>query len=143
MSYLLHPPLLDEVGLAAALRLYTEGLSERGVLKVAVELEDEFPRMASNIEIAAFRVIQECLTNVHRHSGSKTARIAARVAGNELKIEVEDQGNGMTHDQLLSFREGRSGVGTQGIRERVLHANGKMTVQSSPQGTKLSFTFPL
>jgi PAS domain S-box-containing protein len=96
VSHLLHPPLLDERGLRSALRWYLEGFSERGGIKVELEMAEDFGRLLPELETNLFRVVQECLSNIHRHSGSKTARIEVVRSEDEIRVTVQDQGKGMT-----------------------------------------------
>jgi signal transduction histidine kinase len=112
VSYLLHPPLLDEAGLASALRWYVQGFSERGTIHVDLEVPEEFGRLPQELETAVFRTVQECLTNIHRHSGSPVARIRLARSGNEIHLQVEDEGNGIADDKLDEIRSaGAPGVG--------------------------------
>jgi two-component system NarL family sensor kinase len=89
-SYLLHPPLLDELGLASALNWYVEGLAQRSGIAIKLDIADNVGRLPSDMELAIFRLVQECLTNIHRHSGSKTADIRMFVKGGSLHVEVAD-----------------------------------------------------
>jgi signal transduction histidine kinase len=143
MSYLLHPPMLDEVGLSGALGWYVEGLEGRSSMKIKVDIPEDFPRINKEIELAVFRVVQESLTNIYRHSGSKTAHILVRTNGDELNVEIRDQGNGMTAAKLKAVQTKGSGVGLQGMRERVRQRGGKMEIESDSGGTTLYFQFPL
>lgn len=139
LSYLLHPPLLDEVGLAAAIKFYVQGLESRGGLKIDLRVPDEFGRMAAELELALFRVVQECLTNVHRHSGSKTARIHLEIDGTDIQMRIEDDGRGIDPEKLNGVGVG---VGLQGMRERVGQLGGCMVIQSGNHGTRITFRFP-
>src|SRR6266704_3189299 len=115
ISHLLHPPLLDEVGLSSALRLFLEGFEERSRIKVNLDIPGNFERLPSELETAIFRVVQECLTNIHRHSGSRVAAIRVTRDGNEVKVEVRDQGKGMPARPNGGSRpHRRMGVGIQG-----------------------------
>src|SRR5215470_3337585 len=95
ISHLLHPPLLDEVGLSSGLRAFLEGFEERSKIKVDLEIPSNFERLPSELETAIFRIVQECLTNIHRHSGSRVAGVRLTRDGNEVKVEVSDKGKGM------------------------------------------------
>ncbi len=95
VSYLLHPPLLDEAGLASALRWYAEGFSQRSKINVELELAEDFGRLPQDWEIAIFRTVQECLTNIHRYSGSPVARIRLARSDSQLCLEVQDKGIGI------------------------------------------------
>src|SRR6202041_1014184 len=99
-SYLLHPPLLDEIGVWAVLKWYVEGLSERSGLKINLDLPQDLGRFSRDAELVVFRVVQECLTNIHRHSGSKTAAIRLRLADGIVSVEVQDSGQGMSIENL-------------------------------------------
>ena len=95
MSYLLHPPLLDESGLPVALHWYAEGLSERSGLRISVNVPEDLGRFGRDMELTIFRLVQECLTNIHRHSGSKTADITVWADDRELGLEIRDEGRGI------------------------------------------------
>ena len=95
-SYLLHPPLLDECGLASALNLYVEGLAERSDVAITLDVADSVGRLPSDTEVAIFRLVQECLTNIHRHSGSKTALIRVARERESVRTEVRDHGKGIS-----------------------------------------------
>src|SRR5437660_9317156 len=112
ISHLLHPPLLDEVGLSSALRLYLEGFAERSKIKTDLEIPDDFGRFSSDVETTFFRVVQECLTNIHRHSGSAVAKISIFRADGEVRVKAEDKGKGIPHDRKSNTElSGREGVG--------------------------------
>ena len=141
-SYLLHPPLLDESGIAAALPWYGRGLAERSGLDVRVSVSEEIGRLSPNLELAIFRLVQECLTNVHRHSGSKTASIRVVRDDGKIRVEVSDQGKGISPERLVEIQVGSTGVGLRGIRERVRQFGGEMKIESNGAGTTVSVTFP-
>ena len=141
-SYLLHPPLLDEAGLPSALRWYVDGLRSRSNLDIALSIAEPFERPPSETELVIFRVVQECLTNVHRHSGSRTAEIRVGREDGCLHVEVVDQGKGMSEDVLASLQRHSAGVGIRGIRERVQHLGGELAIQSGASGTTVRATFP-
>ena len=145
LSYLLHPPMLDEVGLASALRWFASGFSKRSQIEIDLEIPESLGRFPRDLEIAAFRIVQETLTNVHRHSGSSTAKINIWRSTNQLRLKVEDQGKGMI---LPAFgKDDREnailGVGISGIRERVRQLGGQMQIRSGEWGTALEVVFPL
>jgi PAS domain S-box-containing protein len=142
-SYLLHPPLLDENGLPEAIRWYLHGLMERSGLSVDLEIADGFGRLPDEMELAIFRLVQECLTNIHRHSGSKIAVIRLSRTTNTVCLEIQDQGKGIPPEKLDRIRAQRSGVGITGMRERVRHFHGTMQIHSNGKGTKIAFTLPL
>jgi PAS domain S-box-containing protein len=143
MSYLLHPPLLDETGLAEALRWYIQGLAERSGLEIALEVPADFERLSREMELVMFRLVQECLTNIHRHSGSKTAVILIARDRESVALEVQDEGKGIAAEKLVDLQSQGSGVGIRGMRERVRHFGGQMDIESNRGGTKISFKFPL
>lgn len=136
LSYLLHPPLLDEAGLGSALRWYVDGFSERSKIKVDLTMPDNFGRLPQDVETAAFRIVQECLTNIHRHSGSQTARIQLGQSNQHVELEVADEGKGFPSDRQL-------GVGIRGMRERVLQLGGTFEIVSMRPGTAVLARFPL
>jgi signal transduction histidine kinase len=136
ISYLLHPPLLDEAGLASALRWYIRGFTERSGIKVDLELPEDFDRLPRDMETAIFRLVQECLTNIHRHSGSPTATIGINHSNGEVRIEVQDQGKGIPPDKKLELLSaGTPGVGIRGMRERLRQLGGTMEINSNGNGS--------
>ena len=142
-SYLLHPPLLDENGLSSALSWYVEGLAERSELEIDLQIADNLERLQGDMELVIFRLVQECLTNVHRHSGSKSALIRIWRDEGEVHVEVEDQGKGIPADRLAEIQSRGTGVGIRGMRERVRHFQGTLDVESGASGTKVSATLPI
>jgi len=134
MSYLLHPPLLDEVGLPSALQWYTDGFAQRSGVKVDLQISPDFGRLSDDMEIALFRVVQECLTNIHRHSGSTTASIQLTRGRESVHVEITDNGTGMTSDPRHPTGV-IPGVGLMGIEERMRQFGGKVEISSSPRGT--------
>jgi signal transduction histidine kinase len=142
MSYLLHPPLLDEVGLPSALRWYTEGFAERSAIKVDLQVSDGFDRLPQEMEIAIFRVVQECLTNIHRHSGSPTASVRLNRTNDAVDVEISDTGQGIASDRVRGDRI-VSGVGLMGIEERMRQFGGSVRVTSSENGTLVNAGIPL
>jgi signal transduction histidine kinase len=143
VSYLLHPPMLDETGLADAISLYIKGLEDRSGLKIKLCIPKDFERLPDDIELAIFRIVQECLTNIHRHSGSKTAAIQVSRDAENVFLEIQDEGTGIPDEKLSAIRTQRAGVGFSGMRERVRHLRGILNIQSSSNGTKISATFPV
>jgi PAS domain S-box-containing protein len=144
ISHLLHPPLLDEVGLQSALQWYIHGFSERSKIKVDLELPDDFGRLPRNLEITLFRVVQECLTNIHRHSESSTAAIRVARSENEVRLEVRDAGKGIPAEAQTSLSSGKlSGVGLRGMHERLRQMGGQLDVQSNGNGTLVLATLPI
>src|SRR6202167_328061 len=142
-SYLLHPPLLDESGLASALSWYLEGLAERSHIAVTLDVADNVGRLPTDMELLIFRLVQESLTNIHRHSGSKTALIRLERKGNNVHVEVEDQGSGMSPERLAEIQSHGTGVGIRGMRERVRHVLGDLVIESNGSGTRVHATLPL
>lgn len=143
-SYLLHPPLLDEVGLQTALKWYVEGFAERSKIKVTAELSDELPRLSQDYELALFRIAQECLANIHRHSGGFTAFVRLARAGDKIELEIRDEGKGINREIQAKLNSGASvGVGFRGMQERVRLIGGKLTVQSNGNGTSVLVALPL
>ena len=143
MSYLLHPPLLDEVGLSEALGWYTEGLAERSGLNIRLEIPEDFGRLPREMELVLFRLVQECLTNIHRHSDSKSAAITLLRGGKTVSIQIRDEGKGISPEKLAKIQSQGSGVGIRGMRERIRQFEGVMNIQSNGSGTTISFVFPL
>jgi signal transduction histidine kinase/CheY-like chemotaxis protein len=141
-SYLLHPPMLDETGLVGALRWYSDGLVERGGIDIHLSIPEDFERQSREVELVIFRVVQEALTNVHRHSGSKTAEIDLRREGDTIHLTVRDHGRGIAPERLAEIRTKGAGVGVRGMRERVRQLKGKMHIQSDQGGTVIAVTLP-
>jgi PAS domain S-box-containing protein len=142
-SYLLHPPLLDETGISSALSWYVQGLAERSSLEIDLQIPDNFGRLPSEMELIIFRLVQECLTNIHRHSGSKVALIRVEREENTIHVKVEDQGRGMSPERLAAIQSQSTGVGIRGMRERVRLLRGNLVIESNGSGTKVHATLPL
>jgi signal transduction histidine kinase len=136
MSHLLHPPLLDEAGLHSAVRWYVEGFAERSRIDVQLQLDENVGRLPREFETAIFRIVQECLTNIHRHSESKSASIVITRNAQHLKLEIRDRGKGMSTPMP------RAGVGIQGMRERVRQLGGNLEIESGKGGTSVTAIFP-
>jgi PAS domain S-box-containing protein len=145
LSYLLHPPFLDEAGLLSALRWYAAGFAERSGIKVDLELPENLERLPLDTETALFRVVQESLTNIHRHAESGTARIRLRRDVEALVLEIEDRGHGIPKASLkrITSRGGVSGVGVAGMSERIEQLGGSLELTSSEQGTSVRVWLPL
>lgn len=145
LSYLLHPPLLDELGLVSALKWYIEGFNKRTGLQVDLIVPHNFKRLSAERETALFRVVQESLTNVLRHSGSARARIELSAADDQVQISVEDEGKGVSREVLRKLNSGREilGVGISGIRERLRQFGGTLRVHSGNRGTLLVAVVPI
>jgi len=145
LSYLLHPPLLDEAGLLSALRWYAAGFAERSGIKVDLELPEPFERLPLDTETALFRIVQESLINIHRHAGSATARIRLRRDGETLVLEIEDRGHGIpntSHERIMNGG-GVVGVGIAGMSERIEQLGGRLEIESGDQGTSVRARLPL
>jgi PAS domain S-box-containing protein len=143
-SYLLHPPMLDEFGLKSALGCYLEGLEQRSGLSIELNIPPDLGRLSPDVELAIFRLVQECLTNIHRHSGSKTAVIRITREPDKIHAEVQDHGKGMSPERFAEVQShsARAGVGIRGMRERVRQAHGELTVDSNALGTTITAIFP-
>jgi signal transduction histidine kinase len=136
ISHLLHPPLLDEAGLGAALRIYVDGFSQRSKIPASLEIPDDLPRLAQDLEISIFRIVQECLTNIHKHSGARSVAISIRRSGDgRVTLKVADDGRGLPKAHAL-------GVGLRGMEERVRQLRGSFKVTSNPDGTAVIVTMP-
>jgi len=144
-AYLLHPPLLDEVGFTCAAEWYIEGFANRSGIKVQAEIAKTRERLPRNVEIALFRVLQESLTNVHRHSGASDARIHFQHAGDAVILEIRDSGKGIPEERLrlLHGNTAETGVGLAGMRERLHELNGRLDIESDARGTSMRATVPL
>jgi PAS domain S-box-containing protein len=142
-SYLLHPPLLDESGISSALSWYVQGLAERSNLEIDLQVPDDFGRLSSEMELLIFRLVQESLTNIHRHSGSKTALIRLERDESNVRVKVEDHGKGMSPERLAEIKSKGTGVGIRGMRERVRHFHGDLVVESNGFGTRVCASLPL
>jgi signal transduction histidine kinase len=140
MSHLLHPPLLEEMGLAAAVRWYVEGFRERSGITVDLEMPAQLDRLPRAVEMVLFRVLQESLTNIHRHSGSKLARIHLTTDARNAVLTVQDQGKGFA-DRLEE--PAKMGVGIAGMRERVQELGGEFQIDSTSRGTTVKAILPL
>jgi PAS domain S-box-containing protein len=143
MSYLLHPPLLDEIGLGSALQWYVSGFSERSNIAVSLEMNADLGKLPRDVELPLFRIVQECLTNIHRHSGSATARVRIFRTPGEVNLEVRDEGKGVPPEirEKISLGEG-FGLGIRGIRERLRQFGGRLELHSDGEGTIVLATLP-
>jgi signal transduction histidine kinase len=142
-SYLLYPPLLDEMGLQEALRWYIQGLKDRTGLEIKLNVSEGFGRLPRDMELIVYRLVQECLTNIHRHSGSKTAAIDFVRDGDRFSLEIQDAGSGIPQEKLKLLQLQGGGVGIRGMRERIRQFGGRMDIHSSDGGTTISFSFQL
>lgn len=144
ISYLLHPPLLDESGLIPALHLFIDGLRKRGSLRITLDCKpDSFPRLSREVETSIFRVIQEALTNVQRHSGSTDARIEAHVQTDRVFLRIRDFGVGIPIDELTGRPAISPGVGVASLRERVKQLGGEINILRAEPGTVVEAVIPL
>jgi signal transduction histidine kinase len=144
-SYLLHPPLLDEAGIASAARWFVEGFAKRSGIQVHCDIPEKTGRPPRDCELVLFRVLQESLRNVHRHSGASAASITFRLDTNQLRLEVGDNGSGIPEERLQRFNAmgGSAGVGIAGMRERVRELGGRFDIHSGKTGTVVSVTLPM
>jgi len=143
VSYLMHPPMLDEAGLAPALRWYARGFAERSGIRVRAEIPEHLPRLSQEIEITIFRIVQEALTNLHRYSGSRTAHISVDCCNGHIQAWVRDEGRGIAFP-IRGFGAVESlGVGIAGMRERVAQLNGVFELETTAgKGTTVRITLP-
>ena len=141
VTHLLHPPLLEQTGLSEAIRWYAEGFGQRSGIRVETRIEDALPRFHADFERAAFRIVQETLANIHRHSGSKMAQIGMELKGRSLTLEIKDQGRGIAPEILNG--PARWGVGIRGMKERVRLLGGELDIKSDDNGTILRASLPI
>jgi signal transduction histidine kinase/CheY-like chemotaxis protein len=144
ISYLLHPPLLDEAGLESALRWFAEGFAERSKIRVSLELSPALGRLSDEMEITIFRIVQECLTNIYRHSGSPSATIRLALSTEGIILEVKDEGRGISPDRRKKVVSGKMpGVGLRGMRERIAQLGGLIEINSTGHGTAIVARIPI
>ena len=144
VTYLLHPPLLDELGLVSALQAYAQGFTQRTGIQVEIKIPPDFGRLNSDLEATLFRIVQEGLANVHKHSGSPLAVIQLERDPNEVRLVLQDRGHGLPealHGQPKGFV--RFGVGIMGMRERAEQLGGRLEIASNEKGARLTVTLPL
>jgi len=144
ISHLLHPPLLDEAGFASAARWYVEGFAKRSGIQTTLEMPEDLGRLSGSLELALFRVLQESLTNVHRHSKSLKAEVSVAATNGQVVLQVRDYGKGLPPDVLERFRHKRAhgGVGLAGMRERINELGGRLDMNSDSRGTRVIATLP-
>ena len=144
ISHLLHPPLLDEVGIASAARWYAEGFAKRSGIEIVADIPDDLQRMSRPAELVLFRVLQESLTNIHRHSRSSRAEISLHTNAKGAILRIRDYGKGMSREMLQNFMSTGSnvGVGLAGMRERVREQGGQFDLQSDRNGTTITVIMP-
>jgi signal transduction histidine kinase len=145
LSYLLHPPTMDAAGFASAARWYVEGYGQRSGLNVTLDAPSDLGRLPDAIELALFRVLQEALTNVHRHSGASATDVQVWQDAEQVVLEIKDNGHGIPAELLSHFHStgAGTGVGIAGIRERVRELGGKLTLESNSSGTLVRVAIPL
>jgi PAS domain S-box-containing protein len=145
ISYLLHPPMIDDVGLASAARWFVDGIAQRSGIQVSLDAPHDMARLPAEAEIALFRVLQEGLTNVHRHAGASAADVLIRPQAGQIILEIRDNGRGIGPEVLTRFDSAGTGmgVGLSGMRERVRELGGWMKVKADSQGTSLQIAIPL
>jgi len=134
LSYLMYPPMLEDMGLSSAIAWYLEGFAERSQIQTTLEAPADFRRLAPDVELTLFRVLQEALTNVHRHSGSPTAHIRLFAENGTVGLEIKDQGKGIPQDMLQAGNPNcpvSRGVGLRGMRERLHDLGGTLQVSSN------------
>ncbi|MGH9500730.1 MAG: ATP-binding response regulator [Terriglobales bacterium] len=143
ISHLLHPPLLDEAGLACAVRCYVNGFSERSKIDVKLDVPSNFGRLSDEMELSIFRVVQEGLTNIHRHAGSRTAGIRIIHDQSHLRVEIQDAGKGIPLEKQLALESpAQRGMGLRGMRERVRRLGGTLEIESNGHGTRVTVVLP-
>jgi signal transduction histidine kinase len=144
ISHLLHPPLLDETGFASAARWYVEGFAKRSGIQTSLDMPEDLGRLSPSLEIALFRVLQESLTNVHRHSKSRKADVSVKLSEDEVVLRIRDYGQGIPPDVLNRFRSKRAhgGVGLAGMRERIHELGGRLDMDSDGNGTQVVASMP-
>jgi signal transduction histidine kinase len=144
LSYLLHPPLLDETGLRSALHWYIDGMVKRSEVQISLTITPlNFPRLAKDIEMTIFRVVQESLTNVYRHAKSDSARVEIDKQPEWVTIRVRDYGKGLSQDAIGKRSSSTLGVGITGMRERVRQFGGELTLSRAEPGTLVEAKIPL
>jgi PAS domain S-box-containing protein len=143
-AYLLHPPLLDQIGLAGALRSYVEGFSKRSGIKVSVQVNGDVTRQAPEVELTLFRMVQEGLGNIHRHSGSKRTRVQLSAREDAIVLEIADTGKGIPKQIVKDLEQGLTsgGVGLAAMRERLRAVGGTLTIENTEPGTRLRASVP-
>ena len=143
MSYLLHPPLLDEAGLRSALQWYLEGVGKRSGIGISISVKpSDFPRLGPEIETAIFRIVQEALTNVFRHSGAGKASVTLSKEGNRVICLIQDDGKGI-RDEVIEFRPENIGIGIGGMRQRVKEFEGEFRLRNTQPGTLVEVIIPV
>ena len=142
-TYLLHPPLLDEAGLSSSINWFLQGMTQRSGMNVEFDFARDFGRLSREMELLVFRLVQESMTNIHRHSGSKTAGIRIRRLAEAITVEIEDRGRGIAPEKLAEIESGLSGLGIRAMRERLRQFGGDLKIHSNGAGTRVFVTIPL
>jgi len=143
ISHLLHPPLLDELGFHSAARWYVEGFAKRSGIQVELNMAEIVERMPREVELALFRVLQESLTNVHRHANASRVDIEVKCVPDEVLLAVRDNGKGISRTVLENFRARQAGgIGLAGMRERLAELGGRLELESGPNGTRVRAILP-
>jgi signal transduction histidine kinase len=142
ISYLLYPPMLEEMGLKAAIPWYLDGFSARSGILTTFEVGAGFDRLHPDAELALFRVLQESLTNIHRHSGSPTAHIRLWAKEEMVLLEIKDRGKGLAPGLSSQDWMGAPGVGLRGMNERLQQLGGRLELASTGEGTTLTAVIP-
>lgn len=145
LSYLLHPPMLDEAGLASAVEWYVRGFSERSKIRVKLDVDPGLPRFPTEVETTIFRIVQECLVNIHRHSESPTAFISLRSSASGAALVIRDRGRGIPREILNTLEDGGAdiGVGIGGMRERARQLGGRVQIRRANPGTLVEVNLPV
>lgn len=143
LSYVLHPPMLDEIGLASALKWFVEGLERRSSIDIELEADDGMERLPLTVERDLFRIVQEGLSNVIRHSGSRKAVVRLTRQIDQALLQIQDFGRGMPAGFDASDSRQVAGLGILGMRERLRYVKGRLEIESGPQGTTLTAVVPL
>lgn len=144
LSHLLHPPLLDEMGFVSAAKWLVEGFSLRSKIQVQLEVAENLPRMEQDVELALFRILQEALTNIHKHSGSPSVDIHVKIEGSKVSLRIRDYGKGIPAGVIDAFKRSKAGlgVGLAGMRERVRDLGGRLELKSDAKGAVVEASVP-
>ncbi len=144
LSHLMHPPMLDDAGLASALKCYVEGFVKRSGIKADLTISSEFPRLRRDVELTLFRSVQESVTNAHRHSNCSKVEVILEVESDFARVSVRDNGRGIPESRLSSIRQSKieAGVGLAGMRERVSELGGRLELSSGSGGTAVTVVIP-
>jgi signal transduction histidine kinase len=141
MSHLLHPPMLDEIGLQSSLQWYLDGLTKRSGLQTSLDVPEDFPRLGAELETTIFRIVQEALTNVYRHAEAQNASISMTMKDDRLVVTVRDDGKGVP-ESIADFEADKIGIGIAGMRQRVKELGGELRLQNTNPGTTVMAVIP-